>query len=788
MAGNGEEPVKPEVPANLQAKGIGDTKIEFSWDNVDGAKTYDLKIGDELISNVTSPFVKTGLPEGALYKVTVRAKNEGGYSQWSDPVKASGQGNPYKIPQNNISIPKFSSEETGGEGPKSGYISAILDGDDSTFWHSAWSSGNAQPPHWFILDLGKSYEVNKLTMLPRQGSGDLPNGLIRKFTLLYSNTGTEDGDFTPVFEQKELSSGVGLKTVDFEPVTARYLKIYIDESHNDFASLAEINVFRSTPDTTGPNAPANVTTSIRWEGETPAVDLKWDAAIDEESGIQSYSIFRDGQFLDITDGLEYTDTNVEEGKTYSYEIVATNGAGVDGEAAAAEVTVNTPPKTYQIPQDQMTATASSEETIDEAGTGHGFVTNVLDGNPDTFWCTQWSDKNPDGKHPGPHWLLIDLGKVYTLDRAEFLQRNLNTPHGQVTKYNLSYSVDGEEYTMLVENGTWDLQNQSNTVQLGNIQARYLKLDCLEGQGTYVPAAMAEVNVYAVEEQTEEPEELSAKVLKYTISLAEKADTTGVIDSVKTAFENAFADAKRMLADVEAGVSGITQSDVDTCWQNLIKAMQYLSFKQGDKTDLEKVVVLAADIEGRLDSYLDDGKQAFTDALAAARETLEDGNAMQDEVNQAWRGLLEAMANLRVKPDKSALETLINEASALSKDVYEAESFEVMRTALAGAREVFADENADQKAVTAAEENLKGAVAKLVPVSEGAKAEKNNIVKEAAGKQANGAGTAAASAKANANNAAKSAKTGDAANPAVMAAAVVLLAGRKKIRAFLDTKQ
>ena len=791
MAGNGEEPVKPEVPANLQAKGIGDTKIEFSWDNVDGAKTYDLKIGDELISNVTSPFVKTGLPEGALYKVTVRAKNEGGYSQWSDPVKASGQGNPYKIPQNNISIPKFSSEETGGEGPKSGYISAILDGDDSTFWHSAWSSGNAQPPHWFILDLGKSYEVNKLTMLPRQGSGDLPNGLIQKFTLLYSNTGTEDGDFTPVFEQKELSSGIGMKTVDFEPVTARYLKIYIDESHNNFASLAEINVFRSTPDTTGPEAPANVTTSVRWEGETPAVELKWEAATDEESGIQSYSIFRDGQFLDITDDLQYTDTDVEEGKTYSYEIVAANGAGVDGEAAVAEVTVNTPPKTYQIPQDQMTATASSEETIDEAGTGHGFVTNVLDGNPDTFWCTQWSDKNPDGKHPGPHWLLIDLGKVYTLDHADFLQRNLNTPHGQVTKYNLSYSVDREEYAMLVENGTWDLKDQSNTVQLGNIQARYLKLDCLEGQGTYVPAAMAEVNVYAVEEQPAEPEELSAEVLKYAIDLAKSADTEGVIDSVKTAFEQALADAEQMLADVGAGVSGITQADVDTCWQNLIKAMQYLSFKQGDKTDLEKIVALAADIEGRLDSYLDDGKQAFTDALAAARETLADGDAMQDEVNQAWRGLLEAMANLRLKPDKSALETLINEASALSENAYETESFGVMRTALAKAQEVFADETADQKEVTAAEESLKDAVAKLVPVSEGTKSgeQDTDAAKATADKQANAAGTTATNANADnagVNSTAKSAKTGDAANPmaaatvmAVAMAAAVLVAWKKR---------
>ncbi len=277
-------------------------------------------------------------------------------------------------------------------------------------------------------------------------------------------------------------------------------------------------------------------------------------------------------------------------------------------------------------------------------------------------------------------------------------------------------------------------------------------------------------------KAEEPAQpVSTAVLEYAIQLAKEADTEGVIDSVKAAFEQALADAEQMLADVNAGVEGITQADVDTCWQNLIKVMQYLSFKQGNKTDLEKVVALAADIEGRLDSYLDDGKQAFVDALAAARETLANGDAMQDEVNEAWRGLLEAMAKLRLKPDKSALESLINEASALSEDAYEVESFGAMRTALAKAQEVFADETADQKAVTAAEENLKDAVAKLIPVSEGAKSEEQDTdtAKNVTDKQANASETADTATTANTDSAVKSAKTGDTANVGAIAAIAVM---------------
>ena len=377
----------------------------------------------------------------------------------------------------------------------------------------------------------------------------------------------------------------------------------------------------------------------------------------------------------------------------------------------------------------------------------------------------------------PNWIGEDASFTRLRERGAFLISS-QMKDGVVTQIEVT-SEAGEDATFV---NPWEnvtvVDSQGNEVAFEKGTTRNTEEETITFQ-------TEKDETYILKESTKEPETLSTDVLKYAIDLAKDADTEGVIDSVKAAFEQALADAEQMLADVNAGVAGITQADVDTCWQNLIKAMQYLSFKQGNKTDLEKVVALAADIEGRLDSYLDDGKQAFVDALAAAKETLEDGDAMQDEVNQAWTGLLEAMANLRLKPDKSGLETLINEASALSEDAYEAESFGVMRTALAGAREVFADENADQKAVAAAETNLKDAVAKLVPVSGGAKADKNDTVKESADKQANAAGTADTATTVNANHAAKSAKTGDAANPmaaaAMMAAAMAAVAVVRKKR-------
>ena len=118
--------------------------------------------------------------------------------------------------------------------------------------------------------------------------------------------------------------------------------------------------------------------------------------------------------------------------------------------------------------------------------------------------------------------------------------------------------------------------------------------------------------FTVEDDNEEPDkEISTAVLEYALSLAETADTEGVVDSVVKNFNDAKAAAEDILARVQAGDTSVTQEMVDESWQNLIKAMQYLSFKQGDKTDLQKVIDMAKLLD--LNEYLDEGRQAFTDA-------------------------------------------------------------------------------------------------------------------------------------------------------------------------------
>ena len=214
-------------------------------------------------------------------------------------------------------------------------------------------------------------------------------------------------------------------------------------------------------------------------------------------------------------------------------------------------------------------------------------------------------------------------------------------------------------------------------------------------------------------------EISTAVLEYALALAETADTEGVLDSVAEVFNNAKASAQNILERVQAGDASVTQDMVDESWQNLIKAMQYLSFKQGDKTDLQKVIGLADSLD--LSQYLDEGQQAFNDALAAAEAVLADGNAMQDEVDQAWKALLKAMSELRLKPSKDALEDLIASAESLSTEGADEETVSVFRSALARAMGVFEDDQATEAEVASAEKELQSAIDQMLASTGGSTA-------------------------------------------------------------------
>lgn len=102
------------------------------------------------------------------------------------------------------------SGETASDG---GGKDAIIDGDNSTYWHSRWAGGEGDDsrslPQFFQIDLGSEQEFNALGYMPRPGNY---NGTILDYKLYVSNT-----PFESVSSEKSAADIVNaLGTADIE--------------------------------------------------------------------------------------------------------------------------------------------------------------------------------------------------------------------------------------------------------------------------------------------------------------------------------------------------------------------------------------------------------------------------------------------------------------------------------------------------------------------------------------------------------------------------------------------
>ena len=139
-------------------------------------------------------------------------------------------------------------------------------------------------------------------------------------------------------------------------------------------------------------------------------------------------------------------------------------------------------------------------------------------------------------------------------------------------------------------------------------------------------------------------------------------------------------------------------------------MHLLDFVKGDKTALKAFIDKVSGLDST--KYTEATWTSFNDALIVANNVYNDENAMQEEVNTAYSELVTAFLNLRLIPDKSLLEDLINKAEGLNLASYSKAIVQVVNDALANAKNVLTNENASQKEVDNAKATLEKAIAGL----------------------------------------------------------------------------
>ena len=154
----------------------------------------------------------------------------------------------------------------------------------------------------------------------------------------------------------------------------------------------------------------------------------------------------------------------------------------------------------------------------------------------------------------------------------------------------------------------------------------------------------------------------------------------------------------------------SQEQVNNAFDRLANAMHMLDFKQGDKTALKAFIDKVSGLEA--DKYTEDTWTAFETELNEANAVYEDLNAMQEEINNAYSELVTAFLNLRLIPDKSLLEDLINKANGLNAVNSTKASFAGLTKALNEAKAVYENPNATQEEVDNAKATLEKAIAGL----------------------------------------------------------------------------
>lgn len=264
---------------------------------------------------------------------------------------------------------------------------------------------------------------------------------------------------------------------------------------------------------------------------------------------------------------------------------------------------------------------------------------------------------------------------------------------------------------------WNSNNSAVTVdEHGILTANAVGTAIIRATSKANPSIFAECTV-TVSSKVEE--ELKTEILEYVIELAETAKQNGalegVIQIVKERFEAALTNANTVYANAISQNPTVTQEEIDGAWIALMKAMQYLEFK-ADKTNLIKVIEIAKTYEAKKHKYIPSTYTPFETALEAARLVLEDENALNDEIDPAWRALISAIAGLKLIPNKEELQDWIMKAQAIDTDQYTAASVAVMTNALANAQAILNDKEATSEKVDAAKEALRNSLGGLVSIT------------------------------------------------------------------------
>ena len=128
----------------------------------------------------------------------------------------------------------------------------------------------------------------------------------------------------------------------------------------------------------------------------------------------------------------------------------------------------------------------SEETAGEDGK----AANAVDGDPNTFWHTQWQDANPEC----PHEIIIKLTPPALIKGFTCLPRQDDSEHGTIRDYEFYVSNDGVNFSQPVQKGSFENSKDKKTVTFEPRECQFIKLKALSEVNGEAWTSAAEIGV------------------------------------------------------------------------------------------------------------------------------------------------------------------------------------------------------------------------------------------------------------------------------------------------------
>ncbi len=122
--------------------------------------------------------------------------------------------------------------------------------------------------------------------------------------------------------------------------------------------------------------------------------------------------------------------------------------------------------------------------------GEGNPKYAIDGDPDTYWHTQYSPTAT----PYPHFIEVDTGSVQQFLGFRYLPRQDGGVNGDVALFNLEISPDGTHWTTVLQNQPVKGSLESVFAFPKPIYARYYKFVALKEQNKGPWASAAELDM------------------------------------------------------------------------------------------------------------------------------------------------------------------------------------------------------------------------------------------------------------------------------------------------------